>query len=333
MELDAVLITGATGFIGRAVVDRAMASRMRIRALVRRPVSCFPAIVEPVVVSDLADIANQSGVLRDVKTVVHLAAKVHAMPEQSGHNEPDYVRTNTLATLALARQAAEAGVRRFVYVSSIKVNGEYTLPGHPYTPYDRPNPCDPYALSKSEAEQRLMEVACDTGLEVAIIRPPLVYGPGVGANFLAMMTWLYRRIPLPLAAVSNKRSLVALDNLVDLILICSRHANAANQVFLVSDGEDVSTPDLIRRLGRAMGCPARLFPVPPALLLAVATALGKRAVASRLLGTLQVDITKTREMLGWEPPVTLDEGLRRTAACFIAQRENRGVSSTYGARK
>lgn len=332
MDLDLVLITGATGFIGRAVVDRAMASRMRIRALVRRPDSRFPAIVEPVVVSDLSDIANRSDVFRGVKTVVHLAAKVHVRPEQSAHNEPDYVRTNTFATLALARQAAEAGVRRFVYVSSIKVNGEYTLPSQPYTPYDRPNPCGPYALSKWEAEQRLMEVASDTGLEVAIIRPPLVYGPGVGANFLAMMTWLYRRIPLPLAAVSNKRSLVALDNLVDLILICSRHTNAANQVFLVSDGEDISTPDLMRRLGRAMDCPARLFPVPPALLVGAAMALGKRAVTSRLLGSLQVDITKTREMLGWEPPVTLDQGLRRTAACFIAQRKSRGVAGTYGAR-
>ncbi len=224
-------------------------------------------------------------------------------------------QTNTAGTLHLARQAAAAGVRRFVFVSSVKVNGEGTAEGSPFTAADAPAPQDPYGISKMEAEQGLRQIAVDTGMEVVIVRPPLVYGPGVKANFATLMRWLQRGIPLPLGAVTdNRRSLVALDNLVDLLITCIHHPAAANQTFLVSDGEDLSTTALLRRMGQALGKPALLLPVPPALLALGAKVLGKGDVAQRLLGSLQVDITHTRETLGWTPPIGVDEGLRRAAA-------------------
>jgi UDP-glucose 4-epimerase len=220
---------------------------------------------------------------------------------------------NVEGTLNLARQAAAAGVKRFVFVSSVKVNGEATLPGQPFTADDAPAPLDAYGISKMEAEQALREIALQTGMEVVIIRPPLVYGPGVKANFAAMMRWLQRGVPLPLGAIHNQRSLVALDNLVDLIVTCLTHPAAANQTFLVSDGEDVSTTELLRRMGRAMGRPARLIPVPVSWLKLAAALVGKRDVAQRLCGSLQVDIEKTRRLLGWTPPLTLDQGLKKAA--------------------
>jgi UDP-glucose 4-epimerase len=216
--------------------------------------------------------------------------------------------------LNLARQAAAAGLRRFVFVSSIKVNGEATQLARPFIADDAPAPLDAYGVSKMEAEQGLREIARQTGMEVVIIRPPLVYGPGVKANFAAMMRWLKRGVPLPLGAIHNQRSLVALDNLVDLILTCLTHPAATNQTFLVSDGEDVSTTELLRRMGQAMGKTARLLPVPASWLKVAASLVGKGDVAQRLCGSLQVDISKTRELLGWVPPVSLDEGLRRAAA-------------------
>jgi len=224
---------------------------------------------------------------------------------------------NVEGTANLARQAAAAGVRRFIYLSSIKVNGEFTEVGHPFTADDAPSPEEPYGVSKHEAEQALRQIAADTGMEVVIIRPPLVYGPGVKANFESMMRWLARGVPLPLAAVSeNRRSLVALENLVDLIVTCLSHPAAANQTFLVSDGEDLSTAELLKRMGAAMGHPARLFYLPPVLLKLAATGLHKPGIYQRLLGSLQLDIAKARQLLGWTPPVSVDEGLRRAAEGF-----------------
>ena len=204
-------------------------------------------------------------------------------------------------------------MRRFVFVSSIKVNGEATPTGSSFTADDLPAPLDAYGISKMEAEQGLREIASQTGMQVVIVRPPLVYGPGVKANFAAMMRWLQRGVPLPLGAIHNQRSLVALDNLVDLLVTCLTHPAAANQTFLVSDGEDVSTTELLRRMGQAMGKPARLLPVPASWLQLAATLVGKRAVAQRLCGSLQVDIEKTRQLLGWSPPLTLDQGLKKAA--------------------
>jgi nucleoside-diphosphate-sugar epimerase len=252
--------------------------------------------------------------LRNVDRVVHLAARVHVMNEKSSNPLSEFRRVNVDGTANLARQAAAAGIRRFIFLSSIKVNGESTQDRLPFTADDLPAPGDPYGVSKYEAEQVLRQIAAETGMEVVIIRPPLVYGPGVKANFESMMRWLTRGVPLPLAAVTyNRRSLVALDNLVDLIVTCLNHPAAANQTFLASDGEDLSTVDLLRRMGEALGKPARLFYMPPALLEFGAQVLNKSSIYQRLCGSLQIDITKTSQLLGWTPPVSVNEGLRRAA--------------------
>lgn len=255
--------------------------------------------------------------MKGVDVVIHCAARVHVMHDQAVDPLIEFRKVNLAGTLNLARQAAAAGVQRFVFISSIKVNGEGTAPGMPYHADDAVTPLDAYGISKHEAEQGLLALAAETGMEVVIIRPVLVYGPGVKANFLNMMSWLYKGIPLPFGAIYNKRSLVALDNLVDLIVTCIDHPAAANQVFLVSDGDDLSTTDLLRRMGRALGKPARLIPIPSKWLEFGARLLGKQALAQRLCGSLQVDISKTRELLGWTPPVSVDEGLRKTAEYFL----------------
>ncbi len=249
--------------------------------------------------------------------VVHLAARVHVMNDQGSDSLSEFRHVNVEGTANLARQAADAGVKRFIYLSSIKVNGEFTVPDRTFSASDAPAPSGPYGISKHEAENELRQIASKTGMEVVIIRPPLVYGPGVKANFESMMRWLARGIPLPLAGVTeNRRSLVALDNLVDLIVTCLHHPAAANQTFLVSDGEDLSTAQLLKRMGAAMGQPARLFCLPPVVLKLGAALLNKPGIYQRLCGSLQLDIAKTRQLLGWTPPVSVDEGLRRAAEGF-----------------
>jgi nucleoside-diphosphate-sugar epimerase len=233
----------------------------------------------------------------------------------------EFRRINVAGTLQLARQAAKAGVKRFVFISSIKVNGESTTLGQPYTAQQAPAPIDPYGVSKWEAEQQLLALATETGMEVVIIRPVLVYGPGVKANFLSMMKWLYKGVPLPLGAIHNKRSLVALDNLVDLIVTCIDHPQAANQTFLVSDGEDLSTTELLQRMSQALGKRPRLLPVPAWMLATASTVLGKKSISQRLCGSLQVDITHTRQQLDWTPPVSVDVALRKTAQHFLEQQK------------
>jgi len=243
--------------------------------------------------------------------VVHLAARVHVMDEQSADPLADFRQINVAATGQLARQAVAAGVRRFVYISSIKVNGEETAPGRAFSAEDTPAPEDAYGMSKHEAEVVLRRVAQETGLEVVIIRPPLVYGPGVKGNFQTMLNWLRRGVPLPLASLHNRRSLVGVSNLCDLIRICIAHPKAANETFLVSDDHDLSTAELLSLAGRAMGHPVRLWPFPPSWLQSGAVMIGKRGVARRLCGNLQVDIGKTKSVLGWVPPVDVETGLRR----------------------
>jgi len=230
----------------------------------------------------------------------------------------EFLRSNAAGTLALAEAAAEAGVRRFVYLSSIKVLGERTLAGQRFRVNDPPQPADPYGISKHEAEVGLRRLAGRSRMQIVVIRPPLIYGPGVRANFLRMMRWVHRGVPLPFGAIDNVRSLAALDNVVDLVRRCVEHPAAANQTFHVSDDEDVSTSDLLRRIALAFGKPARLLPVPPRLLLAVASLVGLQGEIRRLEESLVVDIARTRETLSWSPPVTLDEGLRRTVAGFLA---------------
>ncbi|MCW2312600.1 UDP-glucose 4-epimerase family protein [Rhodoferax antarcticus] len=311
-----ILVTGATGFVGSAVVQRLLADddSRQVVVAVRRDGQQWPAKVLPRVTGELEPSTDWTVALDGVSAVIHCAARVHVMSDTDAEPLEEFRRVNVEGTLNLARQAAAAGVRRFVFVSSIKVNGESTQLGSPFKADDAPAPLDAYGVSKMEAEQGLRELATQTGMEVVIIRPPLVYGPGVKANFAAMMRWLQRGVPLPLGAIHNQRSLVALGNLVDLIVLCLTHPAAANQTFLVSDGEDVSTSELLRRMGQALGRPARLVPLPASILKLAAAMVGKSDVAQRLCGSLQVDISKTRQLLGWTPPLSLDEGLLRAAA-------------------
>ena len=284
-----LLVTGASGFIGSRLCE---AMRLRGHAVVAAP-------------------RTGDAPLASVDSVVHLAARVHVMHDTAADPLESYRAVNVDATLKLAHQAAACGVKRFVFISSVKVNGEVTQPGRPFTAADEPNPQDAYGLSKLEAEQGLRALAAATGLEVVIIRPPLVYGPGVKANFAALMRAVQRGWPLPLGAVHNQRSLVALDNLVDFIGICSAHPQAADQTFLVSDGHDLSTTELARGLAHAAGVSARLLPLPVWALQAGARWVGRGDAAQRLCGNLQVDISKAGQLLGWAPPLSVQEGLGR----------------------
>jgi nucleoside-diphosphate-sugar epimerase len=250
--------------------------------------------------------------LQGVATVIHCAARVHVIQETATDPLQLFRQVNVEATLNLARQAAEAGVRQFIFLSSVKVNGEQTEAGQPYTEASQPQPEDPYGISKWEAETALLQLAQQTGMAVTIIRPPLVYGPGVKANFLSMLRWVKRGIPLPLASTTNKRSFVYLENLVSLVLACIGHPAAANQVFLAADGQDLSTTELLRQAAAALQVPSRLLPCPPALLSLAARLAGKSSAAQRLLQSLQVDAAKARSLLGWAPPFTVEQGLRAT---------------------
>jgi nucleoside-diphosphate-sugar epimerase len=262
-------------------------------------------------------LTNWSATLAGVEVVIHTAARAHIMRDEAADPLAEYRKVNVEGTLSLARQAANAGVRRFIFISSIKVNGEATADARAFSASDEPAPEDAYGVSKLEAEQGLMRLAAETGMAIVIIRPPLVYGPGVKGNFASMIKLVEKGLPLPLGAIHNKRSLVGIDNLVDLIIRCIDHPAAANQVFLVGDGEDLSTTELLHDVGKAMGKSVRLIPVPAEILQFGATLLGKKAMAQRLLGSLQVDISKTRKILDWKPPYTVEEGLRR---CFAPSK-------------
>jgi UDP-4-keto-D-QuiNAc 4-reductase len=316
-----VLITGATGFVGSAVIARiARDGQHEARAVSRQRSPTGAGQIEHVSIGDLESEVDWRSAVRGVGAIVHTAARVHVMRDTAGDPLAAFRRVNVDATLGLARRAAEAGVRRFVFLSSVKVNGEETFPDRPFRPDDVPSAQGAYALSKLEAETGLERLSTSSGMQVVIIRPPLVYGPGVKANFRSLMTWLRKGIPLPFGAVTaNRRSLVALDNLVDLLVTCITHPNAGDQKFLVSDGEDLSTADLLTRLGAALHHPARLIRVSPLLLDIAGRPLG-RDFARRLLASLQVDIRKTRDLLGWAPPIGVNEGLRRAADAFGSSR-------------
>lgn len=305
-----ILITGISGFVGGRLADSIDSEAYRVVGVVRAVVSKPYPIVE---VSSLMDLPAADELLDGIDVVIHAAARVHVMNDGADDPLTAFRDVNVKGTLNLARQAATAGVKRFIFISSIKVNGEQTTLGHLFSAHDVPSPEDFYGISKHEAERGLQELAAETGMEVVIIRPPLVYGPGAKGNFASMIKLVGKGLPLPLGAVHNKRSLVALDNLVDLIITCVDHPGAANQTFLVSDGDDLSTTQLLRNVAEAMGAPSRLMPVPAGLLRLGATLLGKKAVAQRLLGSLQVDISHTQKCLNWAPPLTVKQGLQR---CF-----------------
>lgn len=311
-----LFLTGGTGFVARRLLDLLSSGDFRITCAVRRKTS-FIGTVRPVI-GMLDGATDWSAHLEQCQVLIHTAARAHVMKDEVANPLAEYRKVNVDGTLNLARQAVNAGVRRFVFISSIKVHGEQTPPGQPFTADDSLAPEDAYGISKMEAEQGLQALAEKTGMELVVIRSPLVYGPGVKGNFANMISLVNKGLPLPLGAIHNKRSLVALDNLVDLIVTCIDHPAAANQIFLAGDGQDLSTTELLRGVGRAMGKPARLIPVPAGMLMFGAGLLGKKAVAQRLLGSLQVDISKARNLLGWEPPVSAEEGLRR---CFVSENE------------
>lgn len=305
------LVTGASGFVGSALSARLSTDFGPVRCAFRSKRQSTNDF-EAVSVGDVSGDTDWSTSLVNVSQVVHLVARTHT-PEDSGCNSiAEFQKINVESTRNLALQAAESGVKRFIFLSSVKVNGEYTQLGHPFTSSDVSAPDSHYGRSKYEAELLLREISEKSGMEIVIIRSPLIYGPGVKGNFELLIRLLRSGIPLPFAAlVNNRRSFVSLDNLIDFILTCLKHPLAANRIFLVSDGEDLSTADLLRRLGVAIGRPARLFYVPVGFLKLSAAALGKHGIYNRLCESLQVDISNTEQVLGWSPAQSVDEGLRQ----------------------
>jgi len=304
-----VLVTGSNGFVGSALSDRLRLDHVPFRSAVRTVSTDLPGS-DSVVVGAVHYQTNWQTALNGITTVIHLIARVHVMSDTARDPRAEFCKVNVEGTLNLARQAIAAGVRRFIFMSSVKVNGEATQPGHPFTEQDPPNPQDLYAISKYEAEQGLRQLTANTGMEVVIIRPPLVYGPGVKANFSALMRAVQHGWPLPLGMVNNKRSLLALDNLIDFIITCITHPQAANQTFVISDGQDLSSAELVLELARAAGVPARLLPVPLWALEWAGRLTGKGDAVQRLCGNLQIDSSKARKILDWKPIVSVQEGLR-----------------------
>ena len=307
-----ILVTGATGFVGGAVVRRIVAdNEHEVVAAVRSTDPALEKLAKCVNVGDLnADTLWQEALI-GVDVVIHVAARVHVMQETAYEALGEFRKTNVLGTLTLARQAASAGVKRFIFISSIKVNGETTEIDKPFTADDIPSPQDAYGISKMEAEKGLLEIAQQTGMEVVIIRPPLVYGAGAKGNFSMLLKLVKLGIPLPFGSLNNKRSLVGIDNLVDLITVCTKHDGAENQIFLVSDDDDLSTAQLIQKIGQSLGKPAMLIPFPQFLLKFLLKIIGKAEIAQRICGSLQVDISKTEKLLNWQSPISVIDGLRK----------------------
>lgn len=315
--LKRILVTGANGFLGRAVSAELLAQGFDVLCAVRSPYVLDGARI--IRISGVEKQMDWSGYLGGVDCIIHTAARAHVMYETTPNAYEEYHKINVVGTLGLAQQASNYGVKRFIFLSTIKVNGEQTASGKPFKEDDVPNPQDDYAKSKLEAEEGLFLIAKKTGMEVIVLRPVLVYGPGVKANFASMMKVLQRGIPLPFGAIHNKRSFIYVENVVSLILRCIEHPAAANQVFLASDGCDLSTTELLKACATALGIKARLLPVPQSCLAFIATLLGKQAVTQRLCGSLQVDITKARQLINWNPPISVSEGLKATA---LSQRSS-----------
>ena len=303
-----ILVTGATGFVGQRLIEVLIDQGHVVIGVGRQPLSPISYYYQTI--DNLVTYDGWSSLLKGCDVVIHLAARVHVMKDDSVNPLEEFLAVNVEGTLRLGNEACMAGVKRMIYISSIKVNGEVNY-GVSFLESDKPNPSDPYAVSKWKAELALQKISIKGGLEVVIIRPPLVYGPGVKGNFASMVRWIKKGLPAPFGSVRNKRSLVALDNLVSLIVTCSAHPAAANQTFLVSDGEDVSTTELLESIGRLSGVRTILIPVPSIILRGLLVLIGKRGLALRLLGSLQVDITKAHDLLGWVPLISLEEGLRR----------------------
>lgn len=316
-----VLVTGATGFIGRALLDRLLVDSAfgDVHAVVRRYPALLPDGVQAHEISDLRGQTDLKAVLERVDVVIHMAARAHVLRDETANPLVEFRQVNVDATVSLARQAAAVGVKRFVFLSSIGVNGNETL-GEPFTECSSPKPVADYAISKHEAELALRQVLQDTDTEFVIIRPPLVYGSDAPGNFGRLLRLVARGLPLPLGRVPNQRSLVARENLVDFIVTCIHHPKAAGEVFLVSDGKDLSTTELLQRLAQGMDKRLILLPVPLGLLSLAANMLGQKNAYQQLCGSLQIDSSKARTLLEWTPPVRVDDALRKTAEQFLADQ-------------
>lgn len=318
-----LFVTGGTGFVGRQLVKQLLAQDLGIIASVRVDDSVLPVGVQRFVCGDFAYPINWTSALLDVDVVIHVAARAHVMNDDATVPLAEFRKVNVEGTLNLARQGAEAGVKRLVFISSIGVNGNNNI--HPFTESNTPSPQEPYAVSKHEAEEELLALAKTTEMEVVIIRPPLVYGAGAPGNFASLMKWINKGVPLPLGAIHNQRSFVALDNLVNFIIHCADYKKtpqAANQVFLISDGEDVSTTELLQKVANAFGKKALLLPVPVRFMTLAAKLLGKQSVTERLFGSLQVDSSKARDLLDWKPVITMDEQLKKTAGVYLEHEKS-----------
>ena len=315
-----ILVTGASGFIGQAL-SRELLQNGQSVILATRSSQNIPSLYKDarVIKVDLNDNeTNWIAHLQSVDTVIHLAARVHVMKEQAEDSLSLYRQINIEGTEKIAKSAVLAGVRRFIYLSSVKVHGEENI--LPYSELDKKAPLDEYGLSKSDAENKLLEIARQSKMEVVIIRPPLVYGPGVKANFYSLFKIVNKNFPLPFGNIDNKRSYVALTNLVNFIIFCIDHPKAANEVFLISDGEDISTTELVEKIAKALDKKKCLISIPVGLMRFLAMILGKRNLTRRLFGSLRVDSSKARELLGWKPVITMDEQLKITADTFLNEK-------------
>lgn len=326
-----VLVTGANGFVGKRVCSRLRKEGYAVRGAVRHYAPCCDDDVrwsatlngEIVSVGDIDENIDWSTALDGIDVVVHLAARVHVMQEISKDPLESFRSVNVHGTERLARMAIEKGVRRFVYISSISVHGNSTV-ARAYLEEDEAQPSSPYAVSKWEGELALRKIERESNLDVVIVRPPLVYGEGVGGNFLRMMQWVQKGLPLPLKSIRNKRSFIGIENLANLVACCVSHTKAAGETFLAADGEDLSTPDLVDCVAKFMGCSARLFSTPVSVIRAFGRITGKGDITDRLCSSLQVDAGKARSVLKWQPRISLDEGLARTVKWYMEQNENGG---------
>lgn len=311
-----ILVTGANGFVGRALYEALVSSNHHVVACARKKRGPGPADLGYLHVPAINGATEWQSYLSGVEVVIHLAARVHVMQDAAENPLSTFQEVNLHGTANLARQAAAAGVRRFIYVSSIKVNGEYTG-SHPFTEANEPQPQDPYAVSKWQAEQALHEIGRETGMEIVTVRPPLVYGPGVKANFYSLMKLVSKRLPLPLGSIRNRRSMIYVENLADALMLCATHPAAAGQTYLVSDGEAVSTPQLVKEIAVAMRRPDRVFPFPLSVMRFCARMIGRSSAVDRLTQSLEVDSSKIRKELGWRPPYSMQQGLQVTADWFL----------------
>ncbi len=317
-----ILVTGATGFIGTQLSETLANSGHEVRCTAR---SLTPnsSTTSELITCDLESADNLDHLTMGCDAIVHLAGRAHMMSDDHATSESLYISANVDVTRKLAQSAARSGVKRMILMSSVKVNGESTTTNAPFTSHDTPNPQDPYGRSKTQAEQALWDVASTSGLEGVVIRPPLVYGPGVRANFASLIGIVNRGLPLPLGSIQNKRSFVSIDNLIDCITTTLQTSNSAGQTFLVSDGNDLSTPELIRSIASALHKSPNLVPFPTVLLKLAATTVGKRSAYDRLCGSLTVDIALTKQNLSWAPPFTVQDSLQRTVDAFIQSKEAR----------